>query len=85
MNDNLKKYITHGYRNVEGFFSYLALKTIAKLSEIQSQNKITGAVCEIGVHHGRSFILLHLLTNGNEKSVAYDLFEMQEQNVDNIR
>ncbi len=82
MNDNLRKYITHGYRNVEGFFSYLALKTIAKLSEIQSQNKITGAVCEIGVHHGRSFILLHLLTNGHEKSVAYDLFEMQEQNVD---
>jgi hypothetical protein len=43
---------------------------------------MNGPVCEIGVHHGRSFILLHLLTTDAERSIAWDLFENQEQNID---
>ena len=37
-------------------------------------------VCEIGVHHGKTAILLGLLTGG--RLVGYDLFDRQDENVD---
>jgi len=37
---------------------------------------------EIGVHHGRLFILLALLTRDDEYALAVDLFDMQDRNVD---
>lgn len=82
MNQNLNKYINHGHKKIEGWISQLALKAISKLSEIQQENNIKGSVCEIGVHHGRSFVFLHMLTSLNEMSVAVDLFEMQSDNID---
>ena len=82
MNQQAVKYVNGGYKKVDGFFSHMALKALVKMSEAQTQRGIGGAVCEIGVHHGRSFILLYMLTTGKEISVAYDLFEMQEENVD---
>jgi hypothetical protein len=39
-------------------------------------------VGEIGVHKGRLFILLQLLTRANEKSFAIDVFSEQHLNVD---
>jgi hypothetical protein len=55
---------------------------IVELSALQKQLGVKGPVCEIGVHHGKLFILLHLLTEGMEISVAWDLFERQEENID---
>ena len=83
MNKNSIKYVKRSYKKVEGWISPLALKAILKLGEIQEINKITGSVCEIGVHHGKAFILLHLLTKSNEMSAAIDLFEFQSDNIDN--
>ncbi|WP_158094068.1 class I SAM-dependent methyltransferase [Erythrobacter tepidarius] len=37
---------------------------------------------EIGVHHGRLFILLALCVNEGEDALGVDLFDMQDQNVD---
>ncbi len=82
MNKDINKYIHHGYKKIEGWISNLALRAILKLSHVQCQNNVNGSVCEIGVHHGRSFILLHMLTNSNEMSAAIDLFEMQSDNID---
>jgi hypothetical protein len=42
---------------------------------------ITGNVAEIGVHHGRLFILLYLLTSPDERALAVDLFSGQERNI----
>lgn len=39
-------------------------------------------MAEIGVHHGRLFIGLHLLRRPNEKSLAIDLFADQAMNID---
>lgn len=50
--------------------------------EEQKNSGLGGAVCEIGVHHGRLFILLCLSTSSQELAVAYDLFENQEENTD---
>jgi hypothetical protein len=77
-----KYYVQTGYKEVRGWYSYLGLKTVATMAETQKKHGVTGSVCEIGVHHGRSFILLNLITNPSEVSVAYDLFEMQSENID---
>jgi len=78
----LERYIGSGHRQVEGWLSDLAIAIIVALERLQRDFRIAGPVCEIGVHHGRLFILLHLLTRPGELSVAFDLFEMQHENVD---
>jgi hypothetical protein len=60
----------------------MAIETIRELADLQQEMGIQGPVCEIGVHHGRLFLLLQLLTRPPERSVAIDLFEMQDENVD---
>ena len=83
MEKNPGIYVNNSYKKVEGWISLLALKAILKLGEIQKAYNITGSVCEIGVHHGKAFILLHMLTKSDEMSAAIDLFEMQSGNIDN--
>jgi hypothetical protein len=48
----------------------------------QSATGLTGPVCEIGVHHGKYFIALACGLCPNEKGIAIDLFENQEENID---
>jgi hypothetical protein len=78
----LEVYMNNGHKKVEGWLTKIALKAIAEISGIQNSENINGPVCEIGVHHGRLFILLHLLTNEPERSVAWDIFENQNENID---
>ena len=82
MTPKLLKYIKTGYKKVEGWLSPVAIKMITELAAIQQEMEITGSVCEIGVHHGKLFILIHFLTDQFEKSVAWDLFERQSENID---
>ena len=82
MKDALSTYMRTGYKKPKGWLSKIGLHVIAQLASIQKEIGIVGGVSEIGVHHGRLFILLHLLSNQSEKSVAWDLFERQEENVD---
>ena len=83
MRNQTKKYVTNNYKKIEGWFSKLALELISEINTIQINKNIKGSLCEIGVHHGRSFILLCLLSNDNEPCIAIDLFEDQHQNIDN--
>ncbi len=83
MNNQILKYINTGYKKIEGWYSRDALEIIAAINNIQVQHNINGSLCEIGVHHGRSLILLALLSNDNEICVGIDLFENQSQNIDN--
>ena len=46
------------------------------------QEGINGAVAEIGVHHGRLFILMHLTSPAGQKDIAIDIFENQQLNRD---
>jgi hypothetical protein len=82
MSEALNKYIKGGYRKVDGWLSALALRSTVAVGSLQKRLRIRGAVSEIGVHHGRLFILLHLLTEAPEASVAWDLFEFQNENAD---
>lgn len=78
----LGRYVAGGHREVAGWLLQPAVDAILELGRIQSRLGVRGGVCEIGIHHGRSFILLHLLTAAGEHSAAYDLFEQQSENVD---
>ena len=82
MQPHLTHYLHRGHKKVQGWFTFDALQVICKIAEVQQTEQLAGGICEIGVHHGRSFILLHLLSNPGEISIAYDLFEDQEQNKD---
>lgn len=82
MTDRLTRYTRTGHKKVQGWLSPIGLNVIVQLASIQKKVGTSGAVCEIGVHHGRLFILLHLLSDSSEKSVAWDLFERQDENID---
>lgn len=82
MDPRILRYVRQGKFYVEGWLRSEAALTIAALSEHQGALGITGGVAEIGVHHGKLFILLYLLSREPEKAVAIDLFEDQHLNVD---
>jgi Methyltransferase domain len=76
----LREYRTRGHSKVQGWLEPSAIELICLLAEAQVRAGVAGGVCEIGIHHGRLFILLHLLAPG--RAAAYDLFENQSDNVD---
>ena len=78
----LENYIKYGYQKVQGWLSGGAINLILSLDEAQNKFDINGHICEIGVHHGRLFILLYLLTQQDENALAIDVFEKQHLNVD---
>lgn len=67
---------------MKGWLSPGAGEAILLLSEEQRRAGVAGGVAEIGVHHGKLFILLYLLGEEGEPAVAVDLFSKQELNVD---
>ncbi len=71
-----------GHRFVEGWMHPEVLDILKVLDAAQRQQEIRGSVAEIGVHHGKLFIGLHLLRQDAETSLAIDLFEDQDLNID---
>ncbi|KAI9031403.1 hypothetical protein DFJ74DRAFT_702411 [Hyaloraphidium curvatum] len=70
------------FSSVKGWMNPAVAHLAAVLSDAQSRAGICGAAGEIGVHHGKfSIALAHALRAG-ERSVAVDVFENQELNVD---
>ncbi len=82
MSTRATRYIHHGKFYVEGWLRTEAALAIAALSERQHALGVEGSTAEIGVHHGKLFILLYLLSRAPERVVAIDLFENQHLNVD---
>jgi hypothetical protein len=77
-----RRYLSEGQRTVQGWLPDTAANIIVTLLREQQRIGIRGGICEIGVHHGRLFILLHLHSRSDERSLAIDLFENQADNVD---
>lgn len=80
--DSLAAYVRRGNRRVEGWLLPGAIDMICRAGQAQAAAGIQGHVAEIGIHHGRLFILLALLARPEEKAVAIDLFQQQELNKD---
>ncbi len=77
-----QSYIWWNHRRVEGWIEPEILILMSALAAKQREQGVRGGVAEIGVHHGRFFIGLHLLRRPDERSVAIDLFEDQAHNID---
>jgi hypothetical protein len=82
MQPNFNRYRAIGQRFVTGFLEPEILLVLDVLDSAQRAKRVSGAVAEIGVHHGKLFIGLRLLQRPGEKSVAIDIFGDQELNVD---
>jgi hypothetical protein len=79
-NQDLLKYYQTGFNEVEGWCETELLKTIDLLSS-QTINR-TGGVCEIGIHHGKFFLLLNQIVDISYNSYAIDVFDNQHLNID---
>lgn len=75
------RYMTE-LEKVEGWLSETTAHVIRTLLQWQTQNGVAGDVMEIGVHHGRLFLILCISTMSNEKAFGVDLFDLQHLNVD---
>ena len=73
--------ITRRTRRVEGWFSAEAAALFGLLDEAQRAAGVEGHLFEIGVHHGRSAVLLSQLARPGERLGVCDLFGEQSQNV----
>jgi len=71
-----------GHRCIEGWVTDEALGAVVSFNALQQRRGVSGHVCEIGVHHGRYAIALSLLRGNGERTLAIDVFDKQELNVD---
>ena len=71
----LERYVANSMETVQGYLTSLDARLIAVLLSYQDANNIYGSLCEIGVHHGRLFLMLALARRSGEKALAIDLFE----------
>src|ERR1700677_4291459 len=72
---SLIKYARSSMESVEGYLTSMDARLIAELLSCQEETGITGNLCEIGVHHGRLFLMLALARRPGERALAIDLFE----------
>jgi len=82
MQPNFDRYRAIGQRFVTGFLQPEILLVLDVLNAAQRTKQVSGAVAEIGVHHGKLFIGLRLLQPPAGKSVAIDIFGDQDLNID---
>jgi hypothetical protein len=75
-------YACGGQHRVSGWLSNRATVLVDLVDDLQRDEAVSGGACEIGVHHGRLFLLLRLLMRAGETAVAIDVFEDQHLNVD---
>jgi hypothetical protein len=72
---SLDRYTVRSMERVHGYLSSLDAGLIAALLSYQDEKNLQGHLCEIGVHHGRLFLLLALARRPGERALAIDLFE----------
>jgi len=78
----LERYAARGYRRVDGWLERDAVRIIRDAAEVQDAQGVNGSVAEIGIHHGKLFILLFLLAGPGGQGFACDLFDRQDENTD---
>jgi hypothetical protein len=79
--DRLEHYLQSGIDSVDGWLDGFSARFIASISRIQQQAGYSGSSGEIGIHHGKLFLVLRLATD--EPCFAIDVFEQQHLNIDN--
>jgi hypothetical protein len=70
------------HRRVAGWLNEGAISAVIAFGKWQCENNVLGDVAEIGVHHGKLFILLANLRRQHERAFAIDVFGDQHLNPD---
>lgn len=81
VSDRLLAYSRSGKNSVNGWFARCDAELFRALLTVQVERNIAGAVAEIGVHHGKSFIPM-AISNGGQRCYAIDVFGHQDHNID---
>ncbi|MHA1529639.1 MAG: class I SAM-dependent methyltransferase [Alphaproteobacteria bacterium] len=79
---DINRYIGRDMRRVEGWLHDLTARVIATLGQHQTATGIAGALGEIGVHHGKLWLVLDHVATPEETRFAIDLFDRQDLNTD---
>ncbi|MGE4373709.1 MAG: glycosyltransferase [Xanthobacter sp.] len=77
-------YIFEGMAHIEGWgINAFLAQCLVVLDGAQKEAGLTGALFELGVHHGKTTALLAMLAGREDAVVALDLFEgRQDENID---
>ena len=81
-NPGLHAYLRSGFAEVQGWCNPRTLEILAELGELQDEEGVSGGSAEIGVFHGKLLIALHLLRSPGTRTLAIDLLEQQQLNLD---
>lgn len=76
-------YLRGGMGQVHGWLNASTAVYMSSLEVLQQRAGIRGDVCEIGVHHGKSYFSMALGLPDGDSGVAIDVFGDQEANLDN--
>lgn len=68
---------------IPGWLDATTAQVIRDTMGFQSEIGVTGQIAEIGLHHGRLFVVLCLCAQAGERAYGIDVFELQHLNVDN--
>lgn len=74
----IERYMAWDMHRVAGYLRTLDARIFSAVLAAQKADGLVGSVVEIGVHHGRSFILMALHRQAGESALAIDLFEDDE-------
>lgn len=76
------RYLRSDMRRVRGWLNTLTAEVIAALGQHQTALGLSGAVGEIGVHHGKFWLVLDHIAAPDELRFAIDTFGLQDLNTD---
>jgi Methyltransferase domain len=79
-NAALKRYYENGFSKIEGWCSEQLFHTVDLFDSLPINKG--GGICEIGVHHGKFYLLLNQVTSIETRSFAIDIFEEAALNID---
>jgi len=77
--EKLQHYMAEGSAQVDGYLQSGSASVIWSLFDIQDVLNITGNIAEIGVYHGKLFILLCHSMRAGERAFAIDAFDSQPE------
>lgn len=75
---NIRKFIFHELRSVEGYIDPPDALVYLSILERQRELGLDGGVAEIGVYFGRSYFLLKKITSPDDQVLGIDLFDIGE-------
>jgi hypothetical protein len=75
-------YLRGGMSQVQGWLNASTAVYLTSLEVLQRQVGVHGDVCEIGVHHGKTYLTMAIGLPAGEGGVAIDVFGDQAANLD---